>query len=268
MLTVDKSARGECRVCLNVRELVRSHVFPAGVYKRLRNPSHPNPNPVLLTEEVAIPTSKQPTARLLCLDCERRFNENGENWVLANCYQPNNTFPLRDALLVAQQWPLSEVTVCGAKGVQGVEVNQLAYFAASVFWRASVYRPKFKATEGRVNLGRQYEEAFRKYLLGLADFPTDTALIVSVSPLPTPWTNIAWMPSGEKFRNGYLWRFVIPGIIFDLFVGKMLEEPVRKMCMVRSSVNFIFMTDKTDKRMCHAVMMLAAKQIEREKRRN
>lgn len=39
MSTVDKSARGECRLCLNGRELLSSHVFPVGVFKRFEIPA-------------------------------------------------------------------------------------------------------------------------------------------------------------------------------------------------------------------------------------
>jgi hypothetical protein len=249
----NSNSSGPCRLCLNVRELCVSHSeLPAGVFKKLRNPSYPNPNPIMLTATHSVPTSKQPTARLFCSDCEQRLNHNGEKWVLENCYQPDSSFPLLNALMTRQVGTANGILVCSATD----QVPRLAYFAASIFWRVSIFRLPFDKSERRVNLGREYEEAFRKYLIGLADFPDHAYLTVSLSPAPTAWMNIAWLPTGEKFQGGYIWRFVIPGIIFDLFVGKAVPRALLSLCIVRSPAKVVFLTDKADRRMCEAVLNL------------
>jgi len=150
----------------------------------------------------------------------------------------------------------SGIIVCATRGVEGIQVGQLAYFAASVIWRASIYKPKFRKGEYRVNLGAQYEEQFRNYLLSISDFPHHASLMVTVSPSSSPCVGV-WMPSGEVFKNAHLWRFSLPGIIFDLFVGQMIPETVRKMCVLRSSENLIFMTTKVDDKVSEAAAKLA-----------
>ena len=65
--------------------LRQSHSMPKGVYRILRDRESANPNPVLLTERFAVPTSKQLTAYLLCGKCGKRLSNCGENWVLQPC---------------------------------------------------------------------------------------------------------------------------------------------------------------------------------------
>ena len=85
--TLDRDSRiGLCRLCLNPSANLRqSHYLPKGLYRLLRDEKSPNPNPVLLTERLAVSTSKQLTPYLLCGLCEKRLSHNGENWVLQHC---------------------------------------------------------------------------------------------------------------------------------------------------------------------------------------
>lgn len=42
-------------------------------------------DPVLVKKSTAFVSSAQARAYLLCEECERRFNDGGEDWVLKNC---------------------------------------------------------------------------------------------------------------------------------------------------------------------------------------
>jgi hypothetical protein len=253
---------GECKLCKSVAELRRSHSqLPAGVFRKLRNASEPNPNPVHLTENAAFASSFQPRERLLCASCEGRFSKQGEKWVLERCLQPDGSFPLRDALGQGQLPSQADVV---PRIADHLETDKIAYFASSIFWRASVARKLEKGTERCVHLGPQYEEDFRRYLLGEAEFPQNAALMVSVSKSGSRWSNIAWMPVGERKYGVYIWRFVIPGIVFDLFVGKDLPLPVRMLCMVRSYRHPIMVTDKVDRRLAAATLTLTDNHLKRE----
>src|SRR6516162_5688166 len=92
------SAKGtSCRLCLKQRELQDSHLLSAGLYRRIVDPT--SPNPVFVSEEVTMETSKQIRAFAFCYDCEQRMNRNGEDWVLRNIFQRDGKrFPLRDKL--------------------------------------------------------------------------------------------------------------------------------------------------------------------------
>src|ERR1700730_12243138 len=88
-----------CKLCWQTKELQDSHYLPKGAYKVNRAPALRNPSPVVLSNDEVLQSSAQLSDYLLCRDCEQRFNENGENWVLGNI--PRNygeRFPILDAL--------------------------------------------------------------------------------------------------------------------------------------------------------------------------
>jgi len=92
---------GPCHLCKVVTTLQRSHVLPAGFYRRMLDHGAKNPNPVLLTHGSAVQSSKQVTAPILCGSCEQRFNQGGERWVLAHCFDGKGKFLLREATGIA-----------------------------------------------------------------------------------------------------------------------------------------------------------------------
>ena len=71
---------GKCALCLEAGELRDSHFLPAGFYRILREGA-PTANPVFVNKMSAIMSSAQARAHLLCAECERRFNDGGEDWV-------------------------------------------------------------------------------------------------------------------------------------------------------------------------------------------
>src|ERR1700731_2856628 len=90
---------GVCALCLRTRELCDSHLVPKALYRVARaaeNRSHPDP--VLLTSKVRRQTSLQATQYLLCAECEKRFDQNGEGWVMRHCYRGRDRFRLRELL--------------------------------------------------------------------------------------------------------------------------------------------------------------------------
>lgn len=251
----------KCRLCGERDDLRRSHIFPAGVFRRLRNPSSSNPNPIHITRKGVAASSRQPTAFLLCGACEQRLNVHGESYVESICWQREGKFPLLELLQSGPHFRLeSGLVVCMAKEIPRIDIRRLVYFAASIFWRASVYRRSFEDSVNRVDLGERYREEFRKYLLGDSDFPQNAALMVSVSPAPRA-SQSACYPSGQRFRGAHAWRFTIPGVAFDLFLGKLMPKPIRKMCILRSPRNLIFITEKVDERLAEAIVELARKAI-------
>src|SRR5207342_2250884 len=134
-------------------------------------------NPIMITRATAVPISRQIWAYLLCRECEHRFNVGGEQYVMA-LVDAGTNFPLLDKLNVAL--PLQEITTMAMYSgpAVGIDVEKLAYFALSVFWRASVYR--WRAPHGGTvwNCLGTYEEPIRHYLLGAAGFPADAIVMV------------------------------------------------------------------------------------------
>ena len=170
----------ECRLCLNVRSLCKSHFLPKAIYRTLRSSTSPNPNPVLFGAGFGYQTSDQAQAYLLCEECESRFRKGGEDWVLANCLRPGGKFPLRDILCNATPvWEDPEIRLYSCKNVPSIAPNSITYFALSVFWRAAVHHWTIGGRPVSIELG-PYREPLRTFLLGAAAFPRSTSLSVLV----------------------------------------------------------------------------------------
>lgn len=91
-----------CGLCQEPKELRDSHLLPAAVYKFSRTPTAvTDPNPVVVTKNKALTSSKQVTSPFLCGDCEQRFSDNGERYVLTQCARPHGRFKLRELLQAA-----------------------------------------------------------------------------------------------------------------------------------------------------------------------
>src|SRR5262249_56303002 len=89
---------GQCGLCQEVRALRESHLLPKALYKLARDPSRANPNPVLLAAGRASATSRQVAQRFLCDDCEQRFSDRGERYVVGQCPRPGGEFRRRPLL--------------------------------------------------------------------------------------------------------------------------------------------------------------------------
>lgn len=158
----------QCRLCLqHVTKLCRSHFLSAGIYKILRDDDEKNPNPWSITAKAAFQSSWQMTAPLLCGSCEQRFSKGGEDWVLRRCLQKDRTFPLMSILASRTPDVSSNGTptrIYYAVKIPEIDISAIAYFAVSIFWRASIH-PWNDDGSIPVNLG-PFQEQFRKYLLG------------------------------------------------------------------------------------------------------
>ena len=128
---------GTCGLCRGTnKKLQDSHLYPASSYKQLRDPTaETGPNPVSITRDKASTTSKQVTSYFLCSECEQRFSDHGERYVLAQCLREDGQFKLRELLEAAS--PLHEgvsessrsvVKIYDAKPLLGSNIDQYEYF--------------------------------------------------------------------------------------------------------------------------------------------
>lgn len=242
---------GPCALCRNVRELRDSHYLPKAFYKRLRNPGEKNPNPILVTDAGKVATSKQVTDYLLCGECEDRFNRNGEKWVIANCWQAEDNFPILSALLAAgPAWSGDAgFRVFVGRQIKGIDVDQLGYFGTSVFWRGATHQWSAigKHLPTRLDFG-PYTDELRLFLLGETEFPSNVVLSVSVNGstkiLPNEYAVLPFLKARTPAQRQY--KLLVPGLGFELFVGKAIPASVRRMCVVRSPQGFLFTSDKME----------------------
>ncbi len=218
-----KNKFGSCALCKNTAELQESHLIAAGFYRLMREGVADNPNPVLISGGMARATSDQIKMGLLCCACEQRFNANGENYVLANCARQDGSFGLRDSLVRTTPFHQEEgFTIYDLRYLPDAG-DQLLYFGASVFWRASVARWKDRDRNLRpISLGR-YEEEFRRYLLGEVQFPAKAALILHISKEVVPEMTVAF-PCTNRDSGFFRHKFYVPGLLFIMYVGNRMPD--------------------------------------------
>lgn len=234
---------GICALCRrNDQELQDSHFLPAGVYRATRDETQGNPNPIKFNDDGVFQNSKQVSDYLLCPECEDRLNTNGERWFLAHCCR-KNVFPLAALLDGTEMVDSSpQIDVYHASLIPKLSVSALAYFSASMFWRASAHR--WEASSGIV-LG-PYEEQLRRFLLGETPFPSNCVLWVSVPKTITPFVHLSLTPYGGR-KDGYrLYKLVVLGVGFHLLVGGQIPGVARAMCFVSGPGNPIYRTDQLE----------------------
>ena len=229
---------GQCRLCRQEgAELRDSHIVPSWAYARIVSDLAKPANPVSITGDVALLSSKQVREHMLCEGCEQRLS-GWENYASSMVVQEDESFPwIKHSLPVFARvgpdvLPTDEVALLECSRL---DVHALASFGASVVWRASASRV---AVPG-VSLG-PYEDKFRKYLVNGAPFPSVARLVIYVH---TPARRIGF-PSANRMitvpttvkNTGYArhW-FLLCGVSFHLFVGGLLPEFTRSLCFVGTS---------------------------------
>ena len=132
---------GKCKLCLQMRDLRDSHLMAAALYKESRTPGNRNPSPLRVTERASIQTSHQLSNFAFCDDCEQLLSKNGEQYVMSQVYDgKTGRFPLLDTLRASTpSWKQPGLRRYDAGAAPSIDSDKLGYFAASVFWRASVH---------------------------------------------------------------------------------------------------------------------------------
>lgn len=181
---------------------------------------------ILMAGGNAIETSYHPTVDLLCAVCEGRFNRHGENTVIREVLRTGSIFRLRDKLLKATPvehksqeivyWDIPEADLLAHK-----------YFAASVFWRASVGRYRIATGQYTTDLlGSRYKEEFRRYLLGESDSPTNSIMMMTVFSDSALHPQVLW--PADLNKGGFrLHFFVVPGVKFSMFLGGSIPSSMK-----------------------------------------
>jgi hypothetical protein len=127
---------GKCRLCLQQSELQDSHLLPRALFRMIgRGTDRVHPDTVQLTLNGRRKSSEQARRHILCSLCEQCLNENGERWVLHNCYRGRGHFRLRSELRTRTILSGAEIEAYAASEA---EVAKLGHFCLSVVWRASL----------------------------------------------------------------------------------------------------------------------------------
>jgi hypothetical protein len=233
---------GICALCRHTGDLCDSHLIPKALYRLLLAKDRAsNPNPVFVAPGVRLQTSFQATRHLLCHHCEQRLHRGGEDWVLRHCYRGCGRFRLRELLRASK--PLhaeNNFTIYRGSTIPGLSIGALTFFCVSVFWRASVCDWKSSGRKYQsISLGRTYQEEIRRYLLGTGDLPTCSSILVIASALSTPPLVFSF-PQTMRVNSRYCHTLHIPGLMFQLSLGRQSEPGETESCIVRSPFHPIF----------------------------
>lgn len=244
---------GTCKLCLQTRELKRSHLIPAAMYRYIRDSTDGNPNPVVLVRKFRGTTSQQMTAHLLCAECEDLFNKNGEKEVLKWVWN-GRRFPLGDRLAVAFPYLQLRDFVLFSGLDLGIDTSKFAYFALSVIWRAAVHQWNlpFGTKTTLLNLGA-FQEPIRQFLHGEIGFPTD--VVIQTTACTDPYSRTFYTPTPTLGVPGTAFGMLALGVHFIAWVGDNIPPSVRRVCSVRSEQRLIVQRDCTTKTL-HAYAQL------------
>lgn len=229
---------GECQLCHLMRDLHDSHYLPAGGYRRARAPNLKNPNPIVLSNGKAKQTSKQVSDYKFCSECEARFSNGGETWVLskvpAGYGQPFEIHTLLDK--ATPVFVSDGLLLFPAANIPNIDLKKLVYFGMSMFWRATL---EWSSVDGgrppQLFMNIRQKEAVRQFLLGKGPLPKDMVITVAVWPFKKvgPMNFVPNQVSGGAYRS---YRFYFSGFIFVLSFGRNLPAKLKRTCAYRARV--------------------------------
>jgi hypothetical protein len=228
-------------MCLETKILESSHLIPAALYDYCRGQGWVEP--IAVTSDVVLSSSRQVQDHLLCKDCEGVLNKGGESWLAPKLATYEKTYPLYDLLISGQ--PLFDENDCRVySGVQNprIDPDKIAHFAMGIFWKASVHSWRGASEEPLINLG-PYSNKVRLYLKGEAPFPANMALAAVLSPPDAAYIgfNNPYEAMRDTYRN---FMFVVPGIWFNLSVGKMVTSEALSLCIASHPLRPIMISAK------------------------
>lgn len=238
-------SKGTCKLCLQDRELRESHLMPRSLYRKARGSGEKgNQDPYLMRKDGGKQTSYQVKDYVLCGDCEQLFNKNGERYVLELVAKRNGDFPLIGELkrispdIREAEWVSYSIT-----STPNIDRAKIAYFAISVFWRASVHSWKHEDGEVvRIDLGKKYNEELRKYLLGETPPPKNASLIVTVcTDLLNRMT--FFEPQENQKHKDRSFVFLARGLMFFFRMSNTLVPYQRRISIVNESHGWITVRD-------------------------
>jgi len=237
---------GQCKLCLQTKELCLSHYLPHALYKKSRYGGKGNPNPMLITAKAAVQTSDEIRDYVLCQECEDLFNKNGESYAMSQVNEKGR-FPLMLSLMDMKPTKVAHgFAGYSQQAAPGIDRDKLAYFAISVFWRGSVYAwEKPEKPDPPLSLG-PYGERFRTYLLGETGFPANTMLLLVVCT-DNHSQNTFYTPSRGLKDQNTSYTFQTRGLNYFLMVGKQIPDDLRGNCLVTGEERRIMMRSCEEK---------------------
>src|SRR5689334_19516921 len=93
-MTRNKLRDATCKLCLLESDLQDSHFLPKAAYRLIQKSQAEAP--IVIRPTVTLQTNKQLKDYVFCRECEQRFNDKGERWVMKHCFRGPGDFKLLD----------------------------------------------------------------------------------------------------------------------------------------------------------------------------
>ncbi|HKI25865.1 MAG TPA: hypothetical protein VKA07_06040 [Candidatus Sulfotelmatobacter sp.] len=241
--TKTRLCREGCPFCLLDKRLIESHLISKGIYSLVGGDAN---EAIRVNSRLIMHTSRQTKDVLLCQECDNSLNRNGENWIIPKLARADGKFFFLDIL---QELPpdteKEPFKVYGAAKNPSIDVNKIVHFAMGIFWKASVHSWTGNGNTPRIELG-PYRDHLRDFLRGDAPFPKNVSLNLFVQPRNRVLIWIA-EPSRGKAKACRNFSFYVPGIRFDLYVGKQIRDQIRQLCFYANPAHPIVVYDSSNR---------------------
>jgi hypothetical protein len=238
-----KTRIGTCRLCGVTGPLCLSHLIPKRVFEVILSSDPGQKAPIMMTNKLTVKKHAQIKDYLLCERCEDLFNKNGERYVF-EMMNTKDGFKLLDRLNVAPPMSFNVADHVAFSGEDiGLDMDKLAYFGLSVFWRAGAHTWPSKLTVDptySIDLG-PWLDPIAKFLLGGA-WPSGLSLMVTAAEDRFS-KGFSFYPGrtvgliGEMVSYGFL----TCGIHFSVFLANPVPFPYALFCCTSAPRRLIFM---------------------------
>ena len=188
---------------------------------------------------------------LLCGTCEGLFNRNGESyalrWIAPKIVKSKEReIPLLTLIDAATPFHTFDDVGHFRSADLNLDMDQFAYFAVSVVWRASarVWRLTGGRPSERIDLSG-YATALRQYLLGRSLLPQTVAVTATVCT--DRFSRERWFTPTESRDYGCRsFPLLTFGVGFRTWIGHNIPGKIRDACCIRSADRPILRTHCDD----------------------
>jgi len=203
-----------------------------------------NQDPHVLTAKERKPSSHQVKDYVLCRECEQRLSKRGEDYVMRLVTKRTGEFPLLEMLnSISTPVKTAKRAAYSAADTPTIDRARIAYFALSVFWRASVHTWEQESGEKvHIDLGKKYNEEIRRYLMGETSLPKNATLLVAACTDQASQMSFFAPEENERVRDRSF-GFAARGLFFLFRITKTPAPWQSRLSMINSADEWISVWD-------------------------
>ncbi len=235
--------QGKCKLCQKDAKLQRSHLIGRAVYKLIREDE--GEDPIVMTPDLVMQTSRQVRDYVLCTKCEDRFSKGGEKYITKLLWRRKG-FPLLDKLRLALPIEKESSHIAFSGTQVGVDTEKLAYYALSIVWRCAVHEWKTLGNQKTsIDLLEGLEE-IRRYLLGETGVPPSVGVVVTVCTDIYSQTHVlAPTMLRDPTKDILIYPMLIRGLHLQVVIAKQGIGPFSEICCFHSQAKKLFVADQS-----------------------